>query len=369
MEDELLEIPINPREQKYMSTQQDMIFGNAIDPRKRMDIFSPSEFEEFIELWVMETLGKEYTKVVRCGGAGDLGRDIIAYKENNRWDNYQCKHYKSALTPTDIWVEIGKLSYYTFLGKYYMPDKYFFICQQSLGTKLITLLEKPEELKKKFIENWDKYCAKYITKRETIKLVGEFLEYVNNLDFSIFTYKTQLEMIKPLEGTLAFSTIFGGGLKRRREVPRVPPKEIQKIEQNYVKKLLLAYNDSTSENDKIMSEVDLVGKRVLKDHFERQRLHFYAAESLLELERDANPKNDTYNKSLKDIIYSSVIDTVESDYKNGFERVKAVTDRARLCSLSAHPLLNVTHDDDKHGICHHLANEDRIEWVIKNEEE
>jgi len=33
------------------------------------------------------------------------GRDVVAFdtSDNTVWDNYQCKHYKDALTPSAIW--------------------------------------------------------------------------------------------------------------------------------------------------------------------------------------------------------------------------------------------------------------------------
>lgn len=170
MSNTMNEVPIQKPEPKYLLTNQDVSFGSSIDPLKRMDIFSPDDFELFIELWVTETLIEKYQKIVRCGGAGDMGRDVIAYIKSDdntavSWDNYQCKHYGSPLTPSNIWIEIGKLCYFTYIGRYSIPQKYYFVCQKGVGNTLNTLLEKPEELKSEFISGWDKYCKEKISKK------------------------------------------------------------------------------------------------------------------------------------------------------------------------------------------------------------
>jgi len=43
--------------------------------------------------WRSRWLREEYELVERCGGAGDMGRDVIAMVKggNGAWDNYQCK--------------------------------------------------------------------------------------------------------------------------------------------------------------------------------------------------------------------------------------------------------------------------------------
>lgn len=369
------EVPIQKPEPKFLLTNQDIAFGAAIDPVKRMDIFSPDDFELFIELWVTETLSNKYNKVVRCGGAGDMGRDVIAYINTGGdgprvWDNYQCKHYNSPLTPSNIWIEIGKLCYFTYLGEYSLPSNYYFVCQKGIGNSLNKLLENPTKLKEQFISEWDKHCKDKITKKETIKLSKELLDYIDNIDFNIFNHKTPLELIKSLEGTISFASIFGGGLKKRREVPTPPPDAIQDNESVYTKKLFKAYEDSLKDTEKIVIvESKLEDYPKLKRHFERQRVYFFTAETLLDLERDTRPNNDSIVTSLKDEVYNDIIDTLESEFDNGFNRVQAVTDRARLMNLSAHPFSGIASANDTHGICHHLANENRIDWIDNDDKE
>lgn len=364
------EVAIQSPKSKFLLTNHDVLFGQSIDPLKRMDIFSPDEFEMFIELWVTESLQGEYNKIVRCGGAGDMGRDVIAYfggsnSAKKSWDNYQCKHYSAPLTPSNIWVEIGKLCYYTYAKEYTIPNQYFFVCQKGVGNKLNKLLENPVKLKEEFINCWNSHCKDNITKTSSVPLTNNLLAHITSIDFSIFSHKTPLELVKSFEESLSFASFFGGGLRKRREMHTPPPLAIQPTESTYTKKLFKAYEDYLQGEQ--IDEERLAAYPKLKKHFDRQRLYYYTAETLLDLERDTRPKNDDYVNSLKDEIFNNIIDTVDSDFPNGFERVKAVTDRARLISLDAHPLTSFANADDRHGVCHHLSNEGRIDWMNKDE--
>jgi hypothetical protein len=82
-------------------------------------LFSTEEWEVFIQEWAT-SLKTKYAEVGRFGGAGDMGRDICAIYSSpapgGDWDNYQCKHYDHPLAPSDVWVELGKLCYYTFMA-------------------------------------------------------------------------------------------------------------------------------------------------------------------------------------------------------------------------------------------------------------
>lgn len=359
------EIPYPELEPSYLLTQHDITFGTDIDPIKRMAIFSADEFENFIQLWVKETLEKSYINVFKCGGAGDKGRDVIAYIDKERWDNYQCKHYDKALSPNDIWIEIGKICYYTYIGSYTVPENYFFVSPKGVTTLLLGYLNDSKELKEKFLQNWDTKCKTKITSVSSIELTDELRNHIDSIDFSIFKHKEPLDLIKLVRGTMGYSSIFGGGLKRRREIPISPPNEIADKELTYTKKIFEAYSDFL--NDKVVNETDIANQEILKNHFDRQRRYFYTAESLILLERDIREQDDDTITSIKDEIFDSIIDTLESNFSNAFERLKIVTERARQCDLSAHPLLNVTNENDKHGICHHLANENKIDWVNKND--
>lgn len=129
--------------------------GPTLTPQKRIQLYDNKEWEIFVEEYAYG-LKKEYHTVRRAGGAGDQGIDVAAFRTDTgiagSWDNYQCKHYNAPLSPTDIYLELGKLCYYTFIGEYTVPENYYFIAPQGVGTTLAKLLRgNHEELKKSLL--------------------------------------------------------------------------------------------------------------------------------------------------------------------------------------------------------------------------
>jgi hypothetical protein len=51
--------------------------GLLVHPVERVRLFSHGQWECFVQEWV-DSLRDEYELVERCGGAGDMGRDVIA---------------------------------------------------------------------------------------------------------------------------------------------------------------------------------------------------------------------------------------------------------------------------------------------------
>ena len=56
------------------------------------------------------------------------------------------------------------------------------------------------------------------------------------------------------------------------------------------------------------------------------------------------------------------MDVCDGAHANGYERVKAVVQAARNLHPSSYVLVEYLHTEDKAGICHHLANDDRLCW-------
>jgi hypothetical protein len=85
-------VMINPT---YPDTIQN---GPQILPIERLKMFSADEWEIFTEEWLdCPHNKKDYSKIERLAGAGDMGRDLVATTADPKiWDNYQCKRYKSA---------------------------------------------------------------------------------------------------------------------------------------------------------------------------------------------------------------------------------------------------------------------------------
>lgn len=358
-EDDLVEI--TPEPAASSATSSHIQTGVPIPKAIRVQMFSPDEWEEFIEEW-MTSLNGSYTKVRRLGGSGDLGVDIAGFRTNKgfkgAWDNYQCKRYNHPARPSDVWVEIGKIVYYSFMEEYAIPQVHYFVCSQGIGTKLEKLLNKTDYLKTKAKENWGKYCQNGITSTAEIELKGELEEYFDTFDFSIFSSKSHLELIEAHSTTRYHSVRFGGGLPERPE-PQSPPAIVGPNESRYIRQLLDAYGDHLGTD--IDQPASLDTHPSFKKNYLRQRERFYHAESLRNFARDTVPEG-TFS-SLQEEILSGVIDIAESFHADGFERMKATVSQAALVATTANPLSSAVKSQDRQGICHQLANEDRLTWV------
>jgi hypothetical protein len=76
--------------------------GPAVPPIERLRHMSAQSWEDFILEWA-HSLKSKYARAEQCGGAGDMGRDVIGFESataRDPWDNYQCKHYDHRLAPT-----------------------------------------------------------------------------------------------------------------------------------------------------------------------------------------------------------------------------------------------------------------------------
>lgn len=339
--------------------------GIPVPKAIRVKNFSPDDWEDFIEEWAT-SLESSYVKVRRFGGAGDCGVDIAGFCTDkgfeDTWDNYQCKRYAHPLRPSDIWVELGKIIYYSHIGEYTTPRKHYFVASLGVGTKLEKLLNKPTELREKFKENWDGHCKSEITTTKEIELSGKFLSYVDAFDFTIFSSKSHVELIEAHSDTGFHAVRFGGGLPARPD-PEVPPVVPEASESRYIRQLLDAYGDHLGTSLHDMSA--LVAHSKLEKDFRRQRERFYHAEALRNFARDTVP-DGTFD-DLQDEVYHGVVDVTDATHPNGYERMKATVVQASTVALTSNPLASVTKSQDRQGICHQLANEDRLKWVMDDD--
>lgn len=96
-------------------------------------------------------------------------------------------------------------------------------------------------------------------------------------------------------------------------------------------------------------------------HLQRQRKSFFRAESLRAYSAGAVPPG-TFEK-LQDDIHQGVIDVADGDHPDGYTRLCQVLAQVGSLDLSRHKLIAVTDIDDRKGVCHQLANDDRLTWV------
>ena len=337
-----------------------VLHGRIVPPQQQVLLYSSAEWEEFIHEWVHFQKTK-FRKVVRMSGANDMGIDVAGLCDakgfKSVWDNFQCKHYDNALTPSDAVPEIGKMLWHSFNGEFVLPRTYYFVAPKECGMTLKKLLLDAAALKAKLFEKWDDWCANTITKKQTIALAGDFEKHVQACDFSRFTFKTLLEVIDEHRLTPYYAARFGGGLPDRAPVD-VPPVEPGQNESRYLQQLFEAY----AEHKKLpLATVgELAPWQDLVDHYNRQREFFYHAESLRNFARDTVPPG-TF-EDLQDEVHAGVIEVEASEYIDGYARLGAVSQAAAQLPLTASGLISVTRIQDKRGICHQLANVDRLRW-------
>jgi len=334
--------------------------GRSFPPQQQILLYSADEWESFIEEWVhyQKTI---YNKVVRFAGANDMGIDVAAFVDDKGlqgvWDNYQCKHYKDPLTPRTGVAEIGKIMWHVYMEHITCPRKYYFLAPKDCGMALKKLLFDKQDLKDKLVEKWGIWCSKSISSKEIISFEGGFETFVNSFDFGIFSFKTALEVIDEHRKSPYFPGRFGGGLPDRPDVSK-PPSKPELLESRYIRQLFEVYGDHKDSNVKEIGH--LKSWPELEEHYHRQREFFYHAESLRNFARDTVPPG-TYEE-LKDEVHAGVADLESSSHPDAYERLNVVTQAAAQLALSANGLITVIKIQDKRGICHQLANEDRLHW-------
>jgi hypothetical protein len=358
---------LSPNPQKGLHSSAHVISGIPIPKTQRVQLFGADEWEEFTEEWA-SALEDSYHCVKRFAGAGDKGLDVVGFiassQFSNGWDNYQCKFYDKPLTPTDIWVEFGKIVYFTYCGAYPPPRKYYFVAPKQIGTKLGHLLVNAHKLKEELKKNWEKYCENEITSTAKIKLEGNLLAHFDSFDFTIFDSVSLVRMIEQHAFTPFHSVRFGGGLGIRPE-PVIPPEDTVSLDHRYVRQLLSVYAQKIGKNQKSFDLSMLDKDAAIRSNFQRQRERFYHAESLRNFSRDTVPPG--VFEALQNDIYDGVVDVCESMHDCGMDRLNGTMSQAANVAIDASPLSSVTRPRDKQGMCHQLVNDGRLSWSEHDE--
>ncbi|WP_370361456.1 ABC-three component system protein [Catenulispora sp. MAP12-49] len=328
-------------------------------PRHYLHFYSDQEWEEFTVEWV-RALGEPYVLVTRMGGAGDRGADVAACLTDQGtggpWHCYQCKHYAEALRPADVWPEIAKIFLAKVQGTYELPAKYIFVAPK-IGPTLARLLVAPERLKSEFFKVWDKQDSPLGAEWDAADRVAVGL-LARSTSFSIFK-PVDMDLILQLHATTPHhARRFPTVLKTRPDVP-TPPEEQAGNEAVYIQKLLTTYNQKHGLSLTTLAEAREHLKT--KEHVARQRQAFFSAEALRVFARDSVPPG-TY-AAIEDDLFEAVIEVEERDYDTGFERLDAVLQAAANHAPNPGNILQpIVTVRDRKGLCHQLANEDRLTW-------
>jgi hypothetical protein len=342
--------------------------GLPVNPLDRLASFSADDFERFILEWAEGHLPKSVAgvdQVQQRGSSGDKGRDIVVWLDSpstvpRRWHLYQCKHYDDRLGAGVAATEIGKVLYYTSKGDYSAPSQYWFVTHKGVTGDLQDLLDDPAKLKRFFLDNWDKYCAKKIAVQD-IPLTETLKTHIKVFDFSVFRAKQPLELINEHAQTKYHLAVFGLPLIQRPPPPQ-PPSEVAAKETAYVTQLYAVIAEHLGLDVKAVA--DFAQNQQMQRIFDRSRITFYSAEGLKELARD-QMADAAFFDSLLGYFKDGLFYAYSAIGHSGLDRLSATVQAAQSLQIGAHILELHATPNDREGICHHLANDGAIEWCQK----
>lgn len=331
----------------------------TITPKQHLYFYPADEWEEFTYEWV-RALDHPYVLVTRMGGAGDRGADVAAclteQGTNGEWHCYQCKHYEDALAPGDAYPEMVKIFTAAIQGHYALPSRYVFVAPK-IGPTLTRLLANSATLKAGFFTAWHKPGKGKLGGELDATTRAEVKKLAQGTDFSLFKAGNLDEILELHSKTSRHAFRFGTPLKTRPAV-QLPPTEAAVREARYVRKLLDVYNEKYDCSMQALQEARDHAKA--GRHLARQREAFYSAESLRVFARDNVPEG-TY-EAIESEIYNAVIEIEERDFDNGYDRLGSVLTAAGTVQLGGNILAPAVTGPDRKGLCHQLANDDRLTW-------
>lgn len=336
----------------------------SIAPIDKVHIMDEDSFEQFTLEWLFGCKKMKYSSIKGIGGAGDKGRDVVGYYSDGTVDYYQCKHYNTGLAPTNYYLELGKLCYYTYNKEIPMPKEYFIIASNDVGSSLQDLIDNPPKLLSSLIKNWDTYCKTKITKTSEIPLHKPLLDYINSFDFKIIKTYPIAQIIDEYLDTIYGNIRFGG---RRINLPTtlIPTDTIEMEEMPYISALLEAYSDELKV--KIDTTKSLEAYSFYFKHLKRQRKDYYSAETIRRFVRDTLTDSQQFDV-LKEEIYNGIIDTHEQGYDSGYKRLVEDLKQAAVTNTSKSMLDSKLHcigNSERKGTCHMLVNDNKLRWVNK----
>ncbi|WP_204038876.1 ABC-three component system protein [Acrocarpospora phusangensis] len=341
-----------------MTTVANLAGGTPPTPRQRIFFYTPDVWEDFILEWVTG-LREDYFQIKRIGGSNDRGADVAGFLSpdgfEGEWDCFQCKHYEEALMPSDAYPEIFKILRSVVEGHYTMPRRYYFLAPQGCGPGLKRMLSKPSELRTKFLEKFE--GDKPLGAGLDGSLVDKVRGLAETIEYNVFRSVEIHEILEVHSRTPYYAHRFGGPLPAR-PVVQTPPETPEEEETRYIEHLLNVYVEHFKME--IQGIESLMSHPKAMKHFSRQREAFYSAEALRVFARDSVMPG-TFEE-LQNEVYEGVIETQERSYPDGMERLTRVLEMATALSLTSNALISVSNPRDKRGICHQLANSDRLIW-------
>jgi ABC-3C protein len=241
-------------------------------------------------------------------------------------------------------------------GVYSLPDSYFFLAPKGLSTQFNMMVSKPTTFRDTFLGKLVKGDA--LVKDCNNPRLQVVRELAADTDFGMFRSVELVDALDTHSRTRWHAARFATALPARG-TDQAPPAEYAPDEARYLQQLLAVYAERRP--DKITNLASVENVPQLSSHLQRQRVSFFRAESLKGYAREAVPPG-TFEK-LQDDIYAGVVDIAERDHPNGYTRLSEVLSGVGQLDLNRHRLIAVADINDRKGVCHQLANDDRLAWV------
>ncbi|GGV42102.1 hypothetical protein GCM10010495_69700 [Kitasatospora herbaricolor] len=350
-------------------TEAPHMMGASLDitPVQRMSLYSGDQWEEFTLEWVLSLKAeREYVGgVMRLGGPNDRGADIVAFlspdKTDGRWHCFQSKRYTEPLGVAKAYPEMLKILVAVAEGSFKtLPERYVFVAP-NIGATFRTLLAKPERLKQEFLAALNKPGSRLGAEYDPQTLTAA-LKLAQSVKFSMFEAPMLAEIFAQHASTVYHASRFGRSSLTRPSPEKTAPVEHSHRETRYIEQLLEVYEQEWGCAPN--APAAYAHKRAGKD-LRNQRVAFYCAEQLRVFARDSVPPR--VFEDLQQEIHSYV-DRIVDRYDTGYTRLNAATDAACQLQLRQDGLLiNVIEHQDRAGICHQLANDDKLIWCEKDE--
>lgn len=189
------------------------------------------------------------------------------------------------------------------------------------------------------------------------EILARIRELATTTDFSKFKSVELHDALEVHQASSRHLARFGGHLPSP-SLFSDPPETLGAHEVVYVSELRKVYAEKCADD---LSDASQFGEHPeFGCHFKRQRFAFYAAESIRMDARDAVPEG-TF-EHLQDHVHDGVIEVVEANHDSGMTRLTEVLKHSTIIDLTSHPLVTWASPKARQGICHQLANNERLTW-------
>jgi len=325
---------------------------------KLVRAYGADEWEVFIAEWQKGLQG--YHSVKRLGGPGDLGRDVISLCSAEAcegvWDNFQCKHYETTLGVSAACEDAGKIIFHASRGEFTPPRRCSFVAPRGPSTGLRNMLLNPSKFRDEVLATWNVRVAPNVVEGKKHVLTGTLAAYARAYDFASFTFATMEEILDGHRKTAYWASRFKGELPEPK--PGVTPDDIAVEETMFVNKLLDVYAEETAA--RITCTDDLSGYAKWRDDLQKQRVRFYDAEAFMATYRDQTEPGtiESFADEIMDAI-DPAIGMVMSAHGRLSTALSAAGQASPASVLAPRAKIRV-----KQGVCHQLANADRVTWKV-----